>query len=132
MLLILTAASIVSFVLWYRLKVWVYPDNFPPGLRLPLPLIGDAWALGKDLAPGIIDLHRKHGNLVGFSLGGTPAVSISDFETIQEALAKPEFNSRPPQPGIDLYRREVGPPRPAGLVLVDGDTWSRIHRFSLR
>ncbi len=99
-----------------------------------MPIIGDALALGKDIAPGLVELHKKHGNLVGLSLGGTAAVSISDFETIQEVLAKDEYNVRPPAPGFEMYHRKSRrtTPEGTGLVFASGETYRRIHRFTLR
>ncbi len=40
-----------------------HPPDFPPGPRLPLPLIGDAYVLGKDVTSGFRKLSKKY---VGF------------------------------------------------------------------
>ncbi len=52
-------------VWWYRKKVWIYPDNFPPGPRAPLPILGDALSLGKDIPVGVDKLHEKYGPIIG-------------------------------------------------------------------
>ncbi len=124
----------ILFLWWYRKRVWKYPENFPPGPRLPLPMLGDAIALGLDVPPNMKKLHEKHGNLVGFMLAGHPAVSIRDFETIQKHMSSDDMSNRTPQPGFELYRRNGVVPyeENTSLVLGHGTQWNVMHRFALR
>ena len=126
---------VILLVYWYRIKVWVYPQNFPPGPRFPFPIFGDALGLGDGpLSEELAKLHQKHGDLVGFSLGNTPAVSIGDFDTIQEVLVKEEYSSRPPQQGWEMFKRKgyKVTNEGIGIVFSYGETCKRIHRFTLR
>ena len=91
MLLLLT--SLIVFIQWY-IKSKRHPIDFPPGPRLPLPIIGDAYKLGKDMTAGIKFLTEKHGKIVGFWLGPRRAVAISDFNVLQNILNRPETADR--------------------------------------
>ncbi len=42
---------------WFRSKR--LPPDFPPGPRFPLPLVGDAFALGRDVTQGFKKLAEK-------------------------------------------------------------------------
>ena len=98
-----------------------------------MPIVGDSWALTLDVPVGLKKMHEKYGNLVGFNLGGLPAISISDYETITSICAKDEFCYRPPQPGFEMFRREdVIYDRNTSLVFGHGPHWQSLHNFFLR
>ena len=82
---------------WY-LKSYKHPKNYPPGPRLPLPFVGDAYVLGSDLDRGFKNLCEKYGSICGFWLGPNRAVFIADFETLQMVLNKSETADRQTTP----------------------------------
>ena len=71
--------------LWY-LQTWTHPKNFPPGPRKPLPLVGDAYLLDKEVYKSFCDLSAEYGDICGFWLGSRRTVVISNFEMIQDIL----------------------------------------------
>ena len=70
------------------------PKNFPPGPRKPLPLIGDAYLLGGNLYKGFEKFREEFGPAVGLYLGPQRTVVLNDFDLIQEAFQKDEFQDR--------------------------------------
>lgn len=76
---------VLTFV-WYYIRSFRHPKYFPPGPKLPLPLIGDAYLLGKDFSSGFSALVRKYGKTVGLWLGSNRAVLVTDFNTLQDIL----------------------------------------------
>ena len=80
--------------LWYYVKSFKHPKGFPPGPRLSLPIMGDAYILGEDFAFGFSSLIRKYGKTVGLWLGSNRAVAISDFDTLKEILNLTEASDR--------------------------------------
>ena len=56
-MLLWLGAFVALCVLWFLSKR--HPPNFPPGPRLPLPLIGDAYVLGKDVTQGFRKLSAQ-------------------------------------------------------------------------
>ena len=71
-----------------------HPKNFPPGPRLPLPLLGDAYQLGIDIPKGLHELTVKYGSIFGFWMGPERAIEISDFDVLQEVLNRNETTNR--------------------------------------
>ena len=55
---------LILLFVWYIIS-FRHPKYFPPGPKLPLPLIGDAYLLGKDFSSGFSALTRKYGKTVG-------------------------------------------------------------------
>ena len=90
--LIIVIFSTISLI-WY-IKVNSHPKGFPPGPRLPLPLIGDGYVLGKDFNLGFTKLISKYGKNVGLWLGSNRTVVISDFETLKDILNLNETSDR--------------------------------------
>ena len=84
--------STLSLV-WY-IKTNSHPKDFPPGPRLPLPLIGDGYVLGKDFNLGFTKLISKYGKNVGLWLGSNRTVVISDFDTLKDILNLNETSDR--------------------------------------
>jgi cytochrome P450 len=128
---ILNISLVVLFLWWYKKKVWIYPNNFPPGPRCPIPVLGDAWRFGKELPPALEKLHQKHGPIVGFSFADRPTVSISDYNMIEELLNTNTFSGRPYLGGYIDARGEVDNFNP-GIIFGDGPKWSNLRRFTLR
>ncbi len=94
MLAALLAIVLVALALHW---VWVTtrpPKDFPPCPRFPLPVVGDALSLGKNIIAGFERLRRKHGDVYGLYLGRERTVVVSDFELVQEVGARHEFANR--------------------------------------
>ena len=53
-------AIIIGFWYW---KSYRLPKDYPPGPRLPVPLVGDAYVLGSDLDRGFKSLFEKYGKI---------------------------------------------------------------------
>ena len=84
---------LVLGIIWY-FKSCSHPKDFPPGPRMPLPFIGDAYVLGKDYNIGFTSLIRKYGKSVGLWLGSNRTVLVSDFDILQEILNLYETSDR--------------------------------------
>ena len=76
----------VTLLFVYYWQNWSHPKKFPPGPRIPLPLVGDAYILDKEVYKAFCDLVKKYGNFCGFWLGGQRAVVISDFKALSDIL----------------------------------------------
>ena len=103
-------------------------------INTSLTLLGDGLALGQDIQAGLTKLHQKHGCLVGFLIGKSPFVSISDFDMLQKTLTKDEFSGRLRSSGLEIYRRDDGVIGRGNTSLAMGDCaqWKRMHRTTLR
>ncbi len=125
--------TIIVFVFWWWItKDKRYPKNFPPGPRLPLPLLGDAWCLGGDMYKSFKTLVEKYGPIVGFRMGETLTVVVASYDLTQDALAREEFAARPAYIGPQESRgssRKDGLP---GVILTSGQTWVEQRRFALK
>jgi len=124
--------SIVILILWYW-KSYRHPSSFPHGPRFPLPMLGDAYILGKDIEKGIKNLTLKYGKICGFWMGAHRAVVVADFEILQELLNKPETVDRQQLlPEIaGLLRNGMSHQSIPGVVLSIGQTWTEMRRTSL-
>ena len=87
-------AIIFVLILFWYITSWRHPKFFPPGPRLPIPLIGDAYLLGKDVSEGFSALIKKYGKTVGLWLGSNRAVLVTDFNTLQDILNLHETSDR--------------------------------------
>ena len=99
---------LVLGIIWY-IRSCRHPKYFPPGPRLPLPLIGDAYVLGKDYNIGFTSLIRKHGKIVGLWLGSNRTVLISDFDILQEILNLNETSNRAGMIAIETAGKFLAP-----------------------
>ena len=71
-----------------------HPKGFPPGPRRPIPVFGDAYVLGNDLAKGFSNLSKKYGKVCGFWLATERAAFVADFDLLQDILQKSETVAR--------------------------------------
>ena len=53
--MILAVFFVTLLFVWYW-QNWSHPKRFPPGPRLPVPIIGDAYTLDQDLYKGLCNL----------------------------------------------------------------------------
>ena len=100
LLQIFVAVFLLLLIFWYYKKSIRHPNDFPPGPRLPLPVLGDSYKLGKDFAFGFQSLTKQYGKMVGLWLGPYRAVVISDFEVLQVILNMSETASRQDMPAF--------------------------------
>lgn len=89
--LIVFLAILIGFWYWKSCR---HPKGFPPGPRRPIPVFGDAYVLGNDLAKGFSNLSEKYGKVCGFWLGRERAVFVADFDLLQDILQKSETVDR--------------------------------------
>ena len=93
----------ILLIFWY-IKSKKHPKDFPPGPRLPLPVLGDSYKLGTNFVSGLQSLTKKYGNIVGLWLGTNRAVVISDFDVLQDILNKNETAWRQHIPATRKFR----------------------------
>ena len=98
MIYLLIIFSIIFGILLY-IKSFKHPKNFPPGPRLPFPIIGDIYKLRKDFPNSLRKLTKEYGKIYGFWFGGKRAVIVADFDVLQDILNKKETVDRPPMQG---------------------------------
>ena len=101
MFYLVVVLSLLAFI-WYW-KTSQLPKNFPPGPRFPLPIVGDAYILGRDISGGMSKVTKKYGKIAGMWMGSERAVLISDFEILQDLLNKNESSYRPRMDGACNY-----------------------------
>lgn len=128
------------------------PQNFPPGPRFALPILGvSVWFL-PNIKLGISNnydvfyvlFHAKaylglkrmrdvYGDIYGFAGAKSPTVILNSFELIQDVLARPEVSGRPQYPALHYVRggglslNESFP----GVLASHGQTWREQRRFTL-
>ena len=85
---------ILVILLFKFIKSFSHPENFPPGPKYPLPIIGHGYLLSKKLNESFLNLALKYGKVYGMWLFGKRAVIISDFEMLQNVLNKNETSNR--------------------------------------
>ena len=111
----------LSFV-WYW-QNWSHPKRFPPGPRLPIPIIGDAYTLDKDLYKGLCDLVNRYGNFCGLWFGGNRVVIINDYEACLDILNRNESTGRQ-KVAADTFRGGYSFGSTPGIAFSHGITWS--------
>nr|WAQ80658.1 methyl farnesoate epoxidase/farnesoate epoxidase [Tigriopus japonicus] len=129
MLFMVLLLFLVVLSWWYTFK-FLHPRGFPPGPRLPLPLLGDSLTLDSNFVDGLDKLRIKYGDVVGFYLGPMRAILISDLAMIQEACSKEEMMDRPQfLPDFRRYLLKNG--ELAGIGFSNGINWTEQRRFTL-
>jgi hypothetical protein len=103
MWLYMLIACVFAGVCWWR-RTFAHPSGLPPGPRWPLPLVGDAWWLGRDLTAGLWNLRSTYGDVAALYFGHQLAVVVSGYEAVSQLLAKDEVAHRPPFPAIEAAR----------------------------
>uniref|UniRef100_A0A3B5MBA8 Cytochrome P450, family 2, subfamily X, polypeptide 9 n=1 Tax=Xiphophorus couchianus TaxID=32473 RepID=A0A3B5MBA8_9TELE len=104
------------------------PKNFPPGPP-SLPLLGNLWNLNmKNPLKDFERLRQSYGNVYSLFLGLKPAVVISEFKAMKEAMVikAADFAGRPQNILITNLTNNKG------VILVDyGSLWRDHRRFAL-
>ena len=130
MLDLLAIFLLVLIPLWY-LKTFQHPNHFPPGPRRPLPILGDGYILGSDMFKGFQKLQKRYGDIFGLWLGSQRTVVVSDFDTLQGLLNKPQTANRITVQVADLLRRGTSYGSTPGVLFSSGVTWVEMRRTSL-
>ena len=105
----LAVTILAILLLALHIRKYSQPKDFPPGPRLPLPLIGDGYVMGTDLTKGFFNLRDKYGDMVGLFLGKQRAVALFDPDTIVEAMAMDDISGRGTF-GDDIMEQVQGAP----------------------
>ncbi|KAL7862584.1 hypothetical protein SRHO_G00115680 [Serrasalmus rhombeus] len=123
--LVLTWIFIYLFILFIRIQ---RPKNFPPG-PWPVPIFGNLFQL--NITNPLKDFERlaeHYGNIYSLYIGGTPAVVLTGFKAIKEALVTKaaDFSGRPQ----NLMASHVTEGK--GVIMADyGPGWKEHRRFAL-
>ncbi|XP_036424099.1 cytochrome P450 2J6-like isoform X2 [Colossoma macropomum] len=122
---------ILAWILIFLLFLFVRiqrPKNFPPGPR-PVPLFGNLFEL--NITNPLKDFERlaeRYGNVYSLYFGRTPAVFLTGFKAVKEALVTKalDFSGRPQN--IIMSHLTQG----NGVVFLNyGPAWREHRRFSL-
>ena len=127
--MILVVFLVTLLFVWYW-QNWSYPKRFPPGPRLPVPIIGDAYTLNQDLYKGLCNLIHRYGNFCGLWFGGNRAVIINDYEACMDILNRNESTGRQ-KLAAGIFRGGYSFDSTPGILFSQGYTWSTIRKTSL-
>jgi len=83
-------------------RIFVYHPRYPPGPRLPLPLVGESWLLATeyDTMRSMGEWADSYGDALGFYMAHTRVVVLNSPELISEAMQKEEIAYRPNYPTV--------------------------------
>uniref|UniRef100_A0A3B1K754 Cytochrome P450 2B4-like n=1 Tax=Astyanax mexicanus TaxID=7994 RepID=A0A3B1K754_ASTMX len=104
------------------------PKNFPPGPR-PVPIFGNVFQL--NISNPLKDFERiaeRYGNVYSLYFGGRPAVILTGFKAVKEALVTKaaDFSGRPQNVLVSHITEGKG------IAFVDyGPYWKEQRRFAL-
>ena len=127
--MILVVFLVTLLFVWYW-QNWSHPKRFPPGPRLPVPIIGDAYTLNQDLYKGLCNLIHRYGNFCGLWFGGNRAVIINDYEACMDILNRNESTGRQ-KFAAGIFRGGYSFDSTPGILFSQGYTWSTIRKTSL-
>ena len=127
--MILVVFFVTLLFVWYW-QNWSHPKRFPPGPRLPVPIIGDAYTLDQDLYKGLCNLVDRYGNFCGLWFGGNRAVIINDYEACMDILNRKESTGRQ-KIAAGIFRGGYSFDSTPGILFSHGYTWSTIRKTSL-
>ncbi|XP_044130665.1 cytochrome P450 2G1-like [Bufo gargarizans] len=124
LLLAVLVSLILYFFTWRRnLK----KKNLPPGPP-PLPILGTLLHVStKEMPQSLMKLSETYGPVFTISVSGTPAVILTGYDCVKEALIDngDTFSVRGPSPLGNLLFKDYG------LVMSNGERWKQLRRFSL-
>ena len=127
--MILVVFLVTLLFVWYW-QNWSHPKRFPPGPRLPVPIIGDAYTLDQDLYKGLCNLIHRYGNFCGLWFGGNRAVIINDYEACMDILNRNESTGRQ-KFAAGIFRGGYSFDSTPGILFSQGYTWSTIRKTTL-
>ncbi len=101
---IIVSIFAILFAIWYH-KRTKKPPGFPPGPPR-WPIVGSLpFIAGKNgnLLLGLRDNVKKYGPVVGYYIGNTPTVLVSDFNVLKEICKLDSLSYRPSISPIHFY-----------------------------
>uniref|UniRef100_A0AAY4D1C8 Cytochrome P450 2M1-like n=1 Tax=Denticeps clupeoides TaxID=299321 RepID=A0AAY4D1C8_9TELE len=119
--------GIIALILW---KNWSKPDHFsrlPPG-PAPVPLVGNLLHIDvKEPYTYYLELAKKYGSVFTIWLSNKPAVVISGYEALKDALVTQgdDFSGRANYPLLMRVTRGYG------VLASSGHRWRELRRFSI-
>ena len=136
---------LISIVFVMVLCVWLYKrtqksTNFPPGPPR-LPVVGSLpYITGKqqNLLLGLRDMVSKYGPVVGYYIGSTPIVLVSDFEILKQICKLDSMSYRPSISPLHFFREgwetiQSSPGnnqgRAPGIIFSNGTYWKEQRKF---
>ena len=139
---------ILAITWWLSVR---HPKNFPPGPRLPLPVLGDALSLKGNVVTGAENLRTIYGDVVGMWTGPYRSVYIHNFDILAvrtsmtvnipksyslHSVCQDVFNGDSCEDRIgfnsQLKERGGGPGgKFGGVLLSSGKTWKEQRRHAL-
>ena len=139
--------SLMALVFWYFWRESQKPEGFPPGPprypfvgSLPSFLFGKKDKTGKRTKTAtLLRFLEKYGDMVGFYIGKTPAVVISDFDMLKSLFKMEEtigrtasYPSNELRPGWQATNSSDNEGHPPGVLFTHGEFWREQRRFILR
>jgi len=129
-ILIISSCIVAAWWVWSMRM----PKNFPPGPKMPLPLIGDSYRMSSgSVTASIKDMQKKYGNVFGFYLTSNwRVVFVCDAQLINEVAYGNDFTQRYNK---EMWRRirggvSLGKDIP-GVLFSSNQTWVEQRRFCL-
>jgi len=124
--------SIVLIVWW----MWTMrmPRSFPPGPRLPLPIIGDSYKMTHgSLTATIKSMRKQYGDVFGFYLTSNwKVVFVCDPQLLNQVAFSKDFSSRHNKQMWHRIRGGASLGRDVpGVLTSSGQTWVEQRRFCL-
>ncbi|XP_077331112.1 cytochrome P450 2J6-like isoform X1 [Lithobates pipiens] len=113
-------------IIKYLKVIWA-ARNLPPG-PIPLPFIGNLWALNFQLLPETLrQLAKLHGSIYTVWLGETPLVVLSGCKAVKDGIVShsEELSGRPVAGFLGALLGGKG------IVTSNGHTWKQHRRFGL-
>ena len=139
MSLLFSSALIVLFVIWF-FKRTQKPTGFPPGPPR-WPILGSLpYISGKhnNLLLGLRSQVEKFGSVLGYYIGTTPIVLVTDFDILKEICKLDSMSYRPSISPLHYFREgwetmqdsdDKNHGRAPGIVFSNGSYWREQRRF---
>ncbi|ODM92124.1 Cytochrome P450 2J6 [Orchesella cincta] len=119
---------VVIFIITLYLFSQKRPKNYPPG-PYGLPIFGHLLQLGPSPHITLLKLKEKYGPIVAVDFGSYPAIGISDYRILREALAHPSFAGRP---NLNVFQHRSRDVIARGLLFTEGRQWLEQRHFAIK
>ncbi|XP_047486687.1 cytochrome P450 2L1-like [Penaeus chinensis] len=103
------------------------PPNLPPG-NWGWPVIGCLPSEDVSLGEQVMELRKKHGDIVSWRMGSRIFIFFCDYKLIKSAFSKIEFADRPDFYSFDIFNEYTK----SGIANTNGQMWIDNRRFALR
>jgi len=139
MSVVLVSALVLVFLIWFY-KRTQKPKRFPPGPPR-WPIVGSLpYISGKhnNLLLGLRAPVKKFGPILGYYIGTTPIVLISDFDVLKEICKLDSVSYRPSISPLHFFRQgwetmqesgDANKGRAPGIVFSNGFYWREQRKF---